>query len=288
MPTPPSGSALDVPVLPGGGGSLVRAYESFSFAFDHVETALLPDVARAVLHTILFQRALGHVRPASIVVLEREFPCLRDAGVERFVEEKVEELARLVETRGKVRVALLQTPLSASRAAASTTQSTQQSQSQQQQQQRQEQQPHQPATSAGAGTATADKQATARTGGYPYAWITHAWSGGITGTTVHRPEESAAAPPHSPSPDPTSPAPPSRASTTEAEFEEWAVTFTLVSAQTERERNRLHRATSNQLANFVRHLIRFTDEKRLHIPSITTNDLEPFPIKIDVERLPSQ
>ncbi|PWN91229.1 hypothetical protein FA10DRAFT_265100 [Acaromyces ingoldii] len=279
MPTPPSGSALDVPVLPGGGGSLVRAYESFSFAFDRIETALLPDVARAVLHTILFQRALGHVRPASVVVLEREFPCVRDAGVERVVEEKVEELARLVETRGKVRVAVLQTPLSASRAAASTTQSTQQSQQQQQ---------HPPATSAGAGTATAtaDKQATARTGGYPYAWITHAWSGGITGTTVHRPEESAVAPPHSPSPDPTSPAAPSRASTTEAEFEEWAVTFTLVSAQTERERNRLHRATSSQLADFVRQLIRFTDEKRLHIPSITTNDLEPFPIKIDVERLP--
>lgn len=272
------------------GSSAHRGFERFTFDFYDVERSLSVEIARVILHTILFQRAMGHVRPGSILLLEQEFPCVRDPSLERVVEGKLAEVKSQIKgdtAQGvRLKIALLQTPSPSSTSASST-------------QQKEQQLKHSSSAAAAATTAStspADTQQTAtRAGGYPYAWIAHAWSGGITGTTAHRPEESGGTNP-SPSPSPAAAVAPatdtaSAAARTSLEpdrFEEWVVSISLASSnesRTERERNRLTQTSSDQLKEFVRQVIRFTDEKRLHIPSITTNELEPFPIKIDIEPL---
>ncbi|KAK9900554.1 hypothetical protein P389DRAFT_192816 [Cystobasidium minutum MCA 4210] len=66
----------------------------------------------------------------------------------------------------------------------------------------------------------------------------------------------------------------------EIPWEEYKLTFEIMSGQTERERNKIDAVTKSQLSAFLMELITFTDQHKSNTPPITNNDVVPFPWKI--------
>ncbi|GLB35634.1 putative DUF1649-domain-containing protein [Lyophyllum shimeji] len=66
------------------------------------------DVLKAVLHSILFHRLFGTVKPQTFEVLDVTMPGVSDAGMEQLVNEKVDGLWKGIENgahkRGQIRV----------------------------------------------------------------------------------------------------------------------------------------------------------------------------------------
>ncbi|KAL1914670.1 uncharacterized protein VTP21DRAFT_8081 [Calcarisporiella thermophila] len=62
-------------------------------------------------------------------------------------------------------------------------------------------------------------------------------------------------------------------------WEQWTITLTVQAPPTERERLKLRKAMSSQLSHTLATMLRTVNEKRDHIPPITSND-NPFPYQI--------
>merc|ERR1712093_25085 len=69
----------------------------------------------------------------------------------------------------------------------------------------------------------------------------------------------------------------------EVPWEEYHVTFEMLSGQTEKERNKIDGVTRRQLSAFLLALVVFADSHKAHTPPITNNDILPFPLKITLQ-----
>ncbi|PWN52084.1 DUF1649-domain-containing protein [Violaceomyces palustris] len=231
-----------------------------TFRFDiTIESRQVKDVVRVILHTICFQRVFGTIRPSTIDLFGLTFPAVQEADVEKLVDDNASLLARELETSQKreLVVKLLHPPSSVSAAAPSNAS--------------QEPSPLRASSSL-------KSWVPSRTiSGYPYAWLAHAFSGGVGqagGAGIgdigeHAPNTSEASKITD------------RESAEKDIFEEWRVVIRVVQARGERDRTRLSSSTASQLSTFLESVIEFVDEKKTHIPAIVSADLCPFPIKIE-------
>ncbi|ORX95334.1 DUF1649-domain-containing protein [Basidiobolus meristosporus CBS 931.73] len=68
------------------------------FNFDlTVERLLLKDVLRAVLHSILFHRVFGNVRPREVDFMDLTYVAIEDAGIDKAVEEKIPAFLKTID-----------------------------------------------------------------------------------------------------------------------------------------------------------------------------------------------
>ncbi|CAI2165469.1 2685_t:CDS:2 [Funneliformis geosporum] len=63
-------------------------------------------------------------------------------------------------------------------------------------------------------------------------------------------------------------------------WEQWPVTINTVICRTENETKRIRKDMDDQLATCLLDIIRFVNDKKDHIPPITTSDINPFPFQI--------
>lgn len=122
---------------------------------------------------------------------------------------------------------------------------------------------------------------------YPYSWLAQAFSGGAGqaggGSTVP-----ATSPPNarSPSAEPADTAAQEEYAALSANaFERWSITFTLagqtdVAPQRDTSGPTARERTAESLALFMDRLLTFVEQKKNHIPAITSADLCPFPLRI--------
>jgi hypothetical protein len=224
-----------------------------------------------VLHSILFHRVYGTLKPASVLYLHTEFPIVPDRSVVQAVRSKADEVVKRVLSGPAAAgaggsaelVVSLYDPAAVSPLGAAGPS------------------PQRPEVGAG--------------GAYRYGWLAQAFAGGIGGPSVEQ-QGGATQTEGSVS----SPVVPDLGSFKSADehgepFETWRISFQLVKTR----RRTLVRAgaaeeldaggdaaadarVEEQLVEFLEQMLRFVDEQRDHVPALPSSELCPFPIVIDV------
>ncbi|KAL9932852.1 hypothetical protein V8E36_008107 [Tilletia maclaganii] len=233
---------------------------------------LQAQLLHAIAHTIIFQRALGLVRPRVVTVLENVFPAVQqDERVDGMVERGVQAALSEMTKRGGVQLVV-----SIFSSAAATLAPSQQPTAKEDLAASPSSGPTPPATLAERGTS--------RLKSIPKSWISQAVSlanqayshgyafGGYGSTAADvmsygdggRLEGQPA----------------------EAPFEQWVISLRTVRFQTEHERSKAFLNASKQLAGFLNAIVDFVDQNKAHLPSIAEQDLLPFPIHITILPLP--
>ncbi|CAG8500539.1 5282_t:CDS:2 [Acaulospora morrowiae] len=156
-----------------------------------IDRDFVAEVLRAILHTILFYRVFGNIRPKEVDLLDITYSAIDDPEIEKAVEDKVEQFKSNLENNGshKGQIAVMF---------------------------------HEKRTKK--------------------AWFSKS-------------EE-------------------------EICWEQWAVTITTTICPTDRERLRIRKEMDRQLSSCLFDIIRFVNDKKDHIPPITTSDENPFPYQI--------
>ncbi|CAG8439222.1 6542_t:CDS:2 [Diversispora eburnea] len=156
-----------------------------------VDRDVVSEVLRAILHTILFYRVFGNIKPREVDLLDITYSAIDDPEIEKVVEDKVEQFIHNLEHHGnqKGQIAVMF---------------------------------HEKRTKK--------------------AWFTKS-------------EE-------------------------EICWEQWAVTLTTLICRTERDKLRVRKDMDKQLYSCLFNIIRFVNDKKDHIPPITTPDANPFPYQI--------
>ncbi|PWN23138.1 hypothetical protein BCV69DRAFT_110131 [Microstroma glucosiphilum] len=217
-----------------------------------------------VLHSILFHRVYGTLKPASVLYLTTEFPVVPEKGVVQVVRSKADEMVKRV----------------LSGAAASSTELVVSL--------------YDPAALS-TGPAGPSQQRTEAGGAYRYGWLAQAFASGIGGPSVEHPSGA----PHSEA-STSLPIVPDLGSFKSAEehgepFETWRISFQLIKT---RRRSSVRAGggveldpagnvdadaqVEEQLVEFLEQMLRFVDEQRDHVPALPSSELCPFPIVIDV------
>ncbi|RIB09839.1 autophagy-related protein [Gigaspora rosea] len=147
----------------------------------------------AILHTILFYRIFGNIKPREVDLLDITYSAIDDPEVEKVVDEKVEQFVRNLENHGNQK---------------------------------------------GQISVTFHEKRTTRN-----AWFS-------------RSEEDIC-------------------------WEQWAVTITTVICHSERDKLRIRKDMDRQLSTCLFNIIRYVNDKKDHIPPITSLDANPFPYQVN-------
>ncbi|CAB4389509.1 DUF1649 domain protein [Rhizophagus irregularis] len=156
-----------------------------------VDRTAVADILRGILHTILFYRVFGNIKPKEVDVLDITYSAIDDPEIEKKVDDNVDQFMRILETQGnqKGQIAVMF---------------------------------HEKRTKK--------------------AWFSKS-------------EE-------------------------EICWEQWAVTINTVICRTDGETLRIRKEMSAQLTTCFLNIIRFINDKKDHIPPITTLEANPFPFQI--------
>lgn len=232
-------------------------------------TAQLRQAVILVLHSILFHRVYGTLKPASVLYLYTEFPIVPDRSVVQTVRGKADEVVkRVLSSAAATAGASAELVVSLYDPAAAS-----------------------PLRQAGASPQRPDAGAG---GAYRYGWLAQAFAGGIGGPSVE--QQGGAAQSEGSVASPVVPDLGSFKSVDERSepFETWRISFqlvktrrrrTLVRAGAEEELDAVAGADAQveeQLVEFLEQMLRFVDEHRDHVPALPSSDLCPFPIVINV------
>ncbi|CAG8695179.1 15975_t:CDS:2, partial [Cetraspora pellucida] len=155
---------------------------------------ICPLMLPAILHTILFYRIFGNIKPKEVDLLDITYSAIDDPEIEKVVDEKVELFVRNLESHGNQK---------------------------------------------GQISVTFHEKRTTKN-----AWFS-------------RTEEDIC-------------------------WEQWAVTITTVTCHTESDKLRIRKEMDRQLSACLFKIIRYVNDKKDHIPPITSLDANPFPYQIAI------
>lgn len=235
----------------------------------------LQQAVKIVLQSICFHRLFGTIKPATYKAFGLTFPTVGEAEVDQLVQDKALLACHQLQTSATDRVELvvlflhpsagLDSKIGGSSPAAASASAS--------------------GMATTAANAASSLRAWASPRNYPYSWLAHAFSGGAGqaggGSTV---------PPVSPSHARTASADVSDIAAQEEyaalsakAFEQWSICFILAPqsvASHELTRPSTRELTAYSMARFMDKLLTFVEQRKSHIPAITSADLCPFPLRI--------